>query len=73
MIGFSDAHTRIHIYRAIIEGINFTLIDGMKSIERCTGVATKRILVSGGGSPERHDLPDHRRHVRPAGIQGPHV
>ena len=50
MVGFSDAHTRIHIYRAIIEGINFTLIDGMKSIERCTGIKTKRILVSGGGS-----------------------
>ncbi len=50
MVGFSDAHTRIHIYRAIIEGINFTLIDGMKSIERVTGETTKRILVSGGGS-----------------------
>ncbi len=50
MVGFSDAHTRIHIYRAIIEGINFTLIDGMKSIEHCTGVKTRRIFVSGGGS-----------------------
>jgi sugar (pentulose or hexulose) kinase len=50
MVGFSDAHTRIHIYRAIIEGINFTLFDGMKSIEHCTKQPVKRILVSGGGS-----------------------
>jgi sugar (pentulose or hexulose) kinase len=50
MVGFSDAHTRIHIYRAIIEGINFTLFDGMKSIEHCTKQPVNRILVSGGGS-----------------------
>ena len=34
IIGFSDAHTRIHLYRAIIEGINFALIDGMKVMEQ---------------------------------------
>lgn len=34
VIGFSDIHTRIHIYRAIIEGINFALIDGLKTIEK---------------------------------------
>ncbi|NCB33724.1 MAG: carbohydrate kinase, partial [Erysipelotrichia bacterium] len=28
VIGFSDVHTRIHIYRAIIEGIGFALMDG---------------------------------------------
>ena len=50
MVGFSDAHTRIHIYRAIIEGINFALMDGMKSIERCTKTTAQRIMVSGGGS-----------------------
>lgn len=32
IIGFSDVHTRIHIYpSAIIEGINFALIDGIKT------------------------------------------
>lgn len=50
IIGFSDAHTRAHIYRAIIEGINFALMDGMHSIERCTKTRTQRIMVSGGGS-----------------------
>ncbi len=50
IIGFSDAHTRAHIYRAIIEGINFTLLDGMHSIERCTKAHTQHIMVSGGGS-----------------------
>jgi sugar (pentulose or hexulose) kinase len=50
IIGFSDAHTRAHIYRAIIEGINFALMDGLKSIVRCTKTRTERIMVSGGGS-----------------------
>ncbi len=50
IIGFNDAHTRAHIYRAIIEGINFTLLDGLRSMERCTKVRARRIMVSGGGS-----------------------
>lgn len=50
IIGFSDAHTRAHIYRAIIEGINFALLDGMHSIEHCTKTRIGRIMVSGGGS-----------------------
>lgn len=49
-IGFSDVHTRIHIYRAIIEGINFALIDGMKTLERQMGTQTKSIYIAGGGS-----------------------
>ena len=32
VIGFSDFHTRIHIYRAIIEGINFALMEGMNCL-----------------------------------------
>ncbi|MBK5252885.1 MAG: FGGY-family carbohydrate kinase [Peptostreptococcaceae bacterium] len=49
-IGFSDIHTRIHIYRAIIEGINFALIDGMKTLEKQMGVNTESIYIAGGGS-----------------------
>lgn len=50
IIGFSDYHTRIHIYRAIIEGIGFGLLEGMKAIEKKSGHAIKRIMISGGGS-----------------------
>lgn len=50
VIGFSDIHTRIHIYRAIIEGINFSIIDGLKTIERRGGIRIKEIFVAGGGS-----------------------
>jgi len=50
VIGFSDVHTRIHIYRAIIEGINFALIEGMKMLEDRMGTKTKEIYIAGGGA-----------------------
>lgn len=50
IIGFSDYHTRAHIYRAIIEGIGFALYDAMKSMEKRAGYRIKRIMVSGGGA-----------------------
>lgn len=50
VIGFSDQHTRIHIYRAIIEGINFALMDGMKLMEKRAGHKFERIYLGGGGS-----------------------
>lgn len=50
IIGFGDVHTRLHVYRAIIEGINYSLMEGMEWIERCAGSKTGKIVVSGGGS-----------------------
>lgn len=50
IIGFGDVHTRAHIYRAIIEGINFALMDGVNKIETKTGVKVEKIMVSGGGA-----------------------
>lgn len=50
IIGFSDCHTRIHIYRSIIEGIGYGLYEGMKSIEKKSGETVKRVYISGGGS-----------------------
>lgn len=50
VIGFSDQHTRIHIYRAIIEGINFALMDGMRLMEKRAGHKFERIYLGGGGS-----------------------
>lgn len=50
VIGFSDIHTRIHIYRAIIEGINFAIMDGLRTMERRGRVKVKSLYVAGGGS-----------------------
>lgn len=50
IIGFGDVHTRAHIYRAIIEGINYALLEGIEKIEKKSGEKIKEIAVCGGGS-----------------------
>lgn len=50
IIGFGDVHTRAHIYRAIIEGINYALLEGIEKIEKKSGKKIKKVGVSGGGS-----------------------
>ena len=50
MIGFSDIHTKYHIYRAIIEGINFALMDGLKRLERKGKMDIRALTISGGGA-----------------------
>lgn len=50
VIGFNDSHTRIHIYRAIIEGINFALMDGIERIENKSKTPITSVVVAGGGS-----------------------
>jgi sugar (pentulose or hexulose) kinase len=49
-IGFSDVHTRIHLYRAIIEGINFALMEGLRNMEKRGGLKIRELYVAGGGS-----------------------
>lgn len=50
LIGFSDVHTRIHVYRAIIEGINFALMEGLRQIEKRGKLRVQKLMVAGGGS-----------------------
>ena len=50
IIGFSERHTRIHLYRCIIEGIAFCLREGKEKIEKKSGKKIKEIVISGGGS-----------------------
>ena len=50
IVGFSNIHTRKHIYRAIVEGIAFALREGLESIEESQKVKVKSLRVSGGGS-----------------------
>ena len=50
MIGFSNVHTRKHMYRAIVEGIAFALREGLESIEKSQKQKVKSLRISGGGS-----------------------
>lgn len=50
IIGFSSEHTRIHIYKAIIEGIGYGLLEGMENLEKSSKQPINGLTVSGGGS-----------------------
>lgn len=50
VIGFSGEHTRMHLYRAIIEGIAFELRRLAEIIEKRSGTRIKELRVGGGGS-----------------------
>lgn len=50
VIGFGEAHTRAHLYRAILEGLAYALREGRERIERRGGERIRRVRVSGGGS-----------------------
>lgn len=50
MVGLTDIHTKKHIYKAIVEGINFELYHAMKRMERRSGQKIKVLYAGGGGS-----------------------
>lgn len=50
VIGFSDVHTRAHLYRAILEGLVFALKQGALLTEKKNNVPIITTRVSGGGS-----------------------
>lgn len=50
LIGLNDVHTRIHMYRALVEGLGYSIKEGIKAIERKTKVTIKKVGLSGGGS-----------------------
>ena len=50
MIGFSEVHKKEHVYRAIIEGLAFGLLEGIHKIEKCGKFKFERLAVSGGAS-----------------------
>ena len=53
IIGWSDCHTRLHLYRAIIEGIGFALYDGLVNMQKRANYNVKRVMISGGGASSR--------------------
>ena len=50
IIGFTDAHTRAHLYRAILEGLAYPLREGGERIRSKSKIAITSLRVSGGGS-----------------------
>ena len=50
MIGFTDDHTRAHVYRAILEGLNFGLMEGLRGMEKRAGQQVRTLHLGGGGS-----------------------
>ena len=50
MIGFGDVHKKAHVYRAVIEGLGYALLDGLHKIEKAGKFETEQVAVSGGAS-----------------------
>lgn len=56
IIGFSDLHTRAHLYRAILEGLAYALREGAERTAKRTGIPIRELRVAGGGSQSRAAL-----------------
>lgn len=56
LIGFGDVHQRAHVYRALIEGLAYALLEGRERLERRNGVKMQRLRVSGGGAQSEQIL-----------------
>ncbi len=50
MVGFSDYTTKVHVYKAIIEGIGYELRVAKENFEKALGHKFEAIRVSGGGA-----------------------
>jgi sugar (pentulose or hexulose) kinase len=50
MIGFGDVHTKAHVYRAVIEGLAYALLDGVHALEKRGKTRIEKMAVSGGAS-----------------------
>ncbi len=50
LIGFNGTHQRAHVYRALVEGLLYSMREGLEKIVRRTGVPVTRLRVAGGGS-----------------------
>lgn len=53
VVGFRDVHTRGHLYRALLEGLAYSLREGKERLEKRSGRKITELRVSGGGSRSR--------------------
>jgi len=56
IIGFGDVHTRAHVYRAILEGLTYSLKEGLNRTVKRTGIPARAVVVSGGGSQSKQAM-----------------
>ena len=50
MIGFGDVHKKEHVYKAVIEGLGYALLEGLEKLEKKTNIPVTKLAVSGGAS-----------------------
>ncbi|MCJ7695721.1 MAG: FGGY-family carbohydrate kinase [Anaerolineaceae bacterium] len=50
IIGFGDVHTRAHFYRSILEGLAYSLREGLERTEKRSHIPITSLRVAGGGS-----------------------
>lgn len=50
ILGFGDAHKKGHVYKAVIEGLAYALLEGKHKIEKASKTKINLITVSGGAS-----------------------
>ena len=50
MIGFGEVHKKEHIYRAVIEGLAYSLLEGMTQLEKRGNIKFEKVALSGGAS-----------------------
>ena len=50
MVGFGDVHKKEHVYKAVIEGLGYALLEGLEKLEKKTGKRVESLAVSGGAS-----------------------
>ena len=53
IIGFNDSHTRAHLYRAIIEGLGYSLREGAQRTQKRSRIPITELRAVGGGSQSR--------------------
>jgi len=56
IIGFGDIHTRAHLYRAILEGLAYSLREGAERTSKRSKVPITSLRVAGGGSQSKAAL-----------------
>lgn len=50
VLGFSDFHTHYHLYKAIVEGLNFELYHSLLKMQKRSGQKIEEIYMGGGGA-----------------------
>jgi sugar (pentulose or hexulose) kinase len=50
IIGFGDVHRKSHMYRAVVEGLAYALLDGLHTMQKRGRFSVEKLAVSGGAS-----------------------